>query len=107
MQTLGDFTLLAEKFNAGNSTEDNVSIIIGKTLTPDHFCLVLSRKCLIKNIICQAATTGATKYVCMDGTYKLTIVGYPLLVIGTQDILFSRDFFVLATPSLMVSVLIV
>jgi len=85
LNTLGDFTKLVEEFQLEKETEDNESIIIGKNLQPDQFCLVFSSKSLLKNIIHQA-TTCSKKYLCLDGTYKLTALGYPLLVIGTQDL---------------------
>jgi len=47
--------------------------------------LFFSSRNLLKNIILQAGSCS-TKYLCIDGTYRLTVLGYPLLVIGTQDI---------------------
>ena len=83
--TEGEFIQLIEKLNPDQLKNEMQAIIIGYNLIPDNFCLVFSSKQLLNNIPLQALS-GAPKYLCLDGTYKLTVLGYPLIVIGTQDI---------------------
>jgi len=83
LETLGDFTKFIEVFGENNN-EDTSPLIIGKNLIQDEFCRVFSSKNLLKNVILQARSC-MTKYVCIDGTYRLTVLGYPLVVVGTQD----------------------
>jgi len=85
LETRADFSLLMESFSIKENTSENDTIIIGQNLNPDDFCLVFSSRQLLKNVIGQASSCS-TQYLCLDATYKLTVVGYPLLVFGTQNI---------------------
>ena len=75
---------LIKRFNNENR-EDHDAMIIGHNLDPENFCLVFTSSCLLKNIIHQALTSSV-RYMRLDGTYKLNILGYPLLIVGTQDL---------------------
>ena len=80
-----EFRELIEKFNPNKKHHENETIIIGYNINPEDFCLVFSSRLLLNNIIHQASA-GPTRYICLDGTYKLTVLGYPLVVVGTQDL---------------------
>ena len=55
------------------------------SLSKDALVIVFSSKTLLKNILWQDASCPL-KYVCLDGAYKLTVEGDPLLIVGTQDL---------------------
>jgi len=80
-----EFRELIEKLNPNKKQNIKDAIIIGYNLQPDDFCLVFSSRQLLNNIIDQSLTCHV-RYICLDGTYKLTVLGYPLVVVGTQDV---------------------
>ena len=84
LETQADFSLLTENFSVKDNTSEYDPILIGENLSSDDFCLVFTSKQLLKNVIGQASSCS-TRYLCLDATYKLTVIGYPLLVFGTQN----------------------
>jgi len=82
--TEAEFKQLIEELDPDKMKSESDPIIIGYNLNPDNFCMVFTSKHLLNNILRQAIV-GSTRYLCLDGTYKLTVLEYPLLVFGTQD----------------------
>ena len=85
LETESQLTGALEEFIFINSVKEDAPFIIGQNLSSDDFCLVFSSKTLLRNVLIQASRCRV-KFVCFDGTYKLTALGFPVLVVGTQDI---------------------
>ena len=88
-----DFRNLTDKYTITNAKDENNMFLIGYDLDPDDLCLVFSSVSLLQNVLNQAATS-CVKYICTDSTYKLTLLGYPVIIIGTQDL--DRKFRLIA-----------
>jgi len=64
-------------FNVNNDTKGNP--IIGKGSDDQHFRVAFSSKRLLKNVVHKGVFH-------IDGTYKITIQGFPLVIFGVTDL---------------------
>lgn len=74
-----------ESFSLDKVKDGFQTILVGQDLDKENFILVFSSYYLLQNAVLQASNSNI-RYICVDTTYKITVLGYPLLIVGTQDI---------------------
>jgi len=64
--------------------DENAIFVCGNFASQESFTTVLTTKSLLRNYIKQSLC--ADSFFCLDGTYRLNILGHPLLILGTVDL---------------------